>query len=111
MAVEGGTREVGAFLAARPVPLVGTAPFAVVLTTGILYVAEFHDVRVRRRLFGPVPHRIVGVLGVSFPTAMVLLTAWGRIGWGTPLLALANVVVAFVPMSVGAALGDILPGS
>jgi hypothetical protein len=40
-----------------------------------------------------------------------MLTAWGRIDWSRPVVALANVVVAFVPMSIGAALGDIIPGS
>jgi hypothetical protein len=62
-------------------------------------------------LFGLVPRRLVGVLGISFVTGAVLLTAWGRVTWAAPGTALANVVVAFVPMSIGAALGDILPGS
>jgi hypothetical protein len=51
------------------------------------------------------------VLGVSFVTALVMMTAWGRVAWGDPVLTFATVVAAFVPMSVGAALGDILPGS
>jgi len=52
-----------------------------------------------------------GVIGVSFLMATLLLTGWGRIDWAAPSLALANVMVAFVPMSIGAALGDLLPGS
>jgi uncharacterized membrane protein len=111
MAVEGGTQEVGAFLAAHPSYFVGTAAFAMLLTTGILYVADIQDVRVKDRVFGLIPRRLIGVLGISFLTAMVMLTAWGRIDWATPGLAMANVVVAFVPMSIGAALSDILPGS
>ena len=111
MFVEGGTNEVGHFLAAHPVSLVGTVIAAVGLVVGILYVADIQDVRVHEPLFGVLPRRLVGVLGVAFLTAAVVMTAWGRVDWATPVLAFADVVVAFVPMSVGGALGDILPGS
>jgi len=111
MAVEGGTQEVGEFLVGRPIYFAGTGLFAVGITISILYVADFQDVRITYRIFGLIPRRLVGVLGVSFLAALVMLTAWGRISWETPWLALANIVVAFVPMSIGAALGDILPGS
>jgi len=111
MAVEGGTQEVGTFLAPRPGYLVGTFLFAVGLVVGIIYVADFQDVRVHKPIFGLIPRRLVGVIGVSLLTAALLLTAWGRIDWTEPSLAVANVVVAFVPMSIGAALGDLLPGS
>ncbi|MFC7172528.1 DUF2391 family protein [Haloplanus litoreus] len=111
MAVEGGTQEVGTFLAPRPLYLLGTAVFAVSLVIGILYVADIQDVRIHRPIFGLIPRRLVGVLGVSFLTAVLLLTLWGRVDWEAPRLALANAVVAFVPMSIGAALGDLLPGS
>lgn len=111
MAVEGGTQEIGEFLANRPSILAGTALFAISLTTGVLYVAEIQDVRVKNRLFGVIPHRLAGVLTISFLMAFVMLTAWGRVDWQRPIVALANVVVAFVPMSIGAALGDIIPGS
>jgi uncharacterized membrane protein len=111
MAVEGGTGEVGAFLAARPPLLAGTAVFTVALLVGILYVADFQDIRIHRPFLGFVPRRLLGVAAVSFLTAAVLLTGWGRIDWAEPTLALANVVVAWAPMSIGAALGDILPGS
>jgi len=111
MAVEGGTQEVGAFLAPRPEYLVGTVLFAVGLVVGIIYVADFQDVRVHKPIFGLLPRRLVGVVGVSLLMAGLLLTAWGRVDWAEPGLAVANVVVAFVPMSIGAALGDLLPGS
>jgi uncharacterized membrane protein len=111
MAVEGGTAEVGAFLAGRPAALGGTVLGAVALVVGVIYVADIQDVRVHRPFFGLVPRRLVGVVGVSALTAAVLLTAWGRVDWATPGVAAANVVVAFVPMSIGAALGDLLPGS
>ncbi|WP_211226038.1 DUF2391 domain-containing protein [Haloplanus natans] len=111
MAVEGGTGEVAVFLTGHPGALGGTFLFAVGMVIGIIYVADIQDVRVYKPLFGLIPRRLVGVLGVSVVTATLLLTAWGRVDWGTPLLAVANVVVAFVPMSIGAALGDLLPGS
>jgi len=111
MAVEGGTQEVGTFLAPRPGYLAGTVLFAVGLVIGIIYVADFQDVRVHNPIFGLIPRRLAGVIGVSLLTATLLLTGWGRIDWAEPSLALANVVVAFVPMSIGAALGDLLPGS
>lgn len=111
MAVEGGTQEVGLFIAARPVFLVGTFLFTLALTIGIIYVADLQDVRVTNPIFGVIPRRLVGVFGVSLITAVVLMTAWGRVDWAEPLVATADVVVAFVPMSIGAALGDLLPGS
>lgn len=111
MAVEGGTQEVGSYIANRPVFLVGTVVFTIGLVIGVIYVADIQDVRVHNPLFGVIPRRLVGVLGVAFVTAVLLMTAWGRVEWGQPWLATADVVVAFVPMSIGAALGDILPGS
>ncbi|GGI99831.1 hypothetical protein GCM10008995_07120 [Halobellus salinus] len=111
MFVEGGTNEVGAFLASHPVSLVGTLVGAVGLVVGILYVADIQDMWVYKPILGVVPRRLVGVLGASVVTALVVMTAWGRVEWSDPVLALATVVAAFVPMSVGAALGDILPGS
>lgn len=111
MAVEGGTQEVGEFLAATPVYLVGTVLFSSAMVVTILYVADIQEVRVKDPLFGVVPRRLLGVLGISFAAGVALLTAWGRVHWGSPWVATANVVVAFVPMSIGAALGDILPGS
>ena len=111
MFVEGGTNEVGEFLAATPIALAGTLVGAVGLVIGILYVAEIQDVRVYKPILGIIPRRLVGTLGASFGTALVIMTAWGRVAWSEPLLAFATVVAAFVPMSLGAALGDILPGS
>jgi uncharacterized membrane protein len=111
MFVEGGTNEVGEFLAATPIALAGTVVGAIGLVVGILYVAEIQDVRVYKPLLGFIPRRLIGTIGVSFGTALVIMTAWGRVAWSEPLLAFATVVAAFVPMSLGAALGDILPGS
>ncbi|MFC7136340.1 DUF2391 family protein [Halobaculum litoreum] len=110
MLVEGGTTEVGAVLASRPPALVGTAVVTVLLVIGILYVADFQDVRVHKPILGVVPRRLVGVLGVAFVTAVVGLTAWGRVDWAAPAVALGSTLVATLPMAVGAALGDLLPG-
>ena len=110
MVVEGGTLDVGAFVAAHPLALVGTLLAAVGLTIGILYVAEFQDVRVYKPLFGVLPRRLVGVVTIAFLTALGLMTVWGRVDWADPWLAFSQVSVAFVPMVIGAALGDLLPG-
>ncbi len=110
MIVEGGTLEVGAFVAAHPLSLVSTLLVALGLTIGILYVAEFQDVRVHKPLFGVLPRRLVGVVTIAFLTALGLMTIWGRVDWAEPWLAFSQVSVAFVPMVIGAALGDLLPG-
>ncbi|MFB6141943.1 MAG: DUF2391 domain-containing protein [Halorientalis sp.] len=111
MMVEGGTQEVGQFVARHPSSLAGTLLGAIGLTIGILYVAEIQDVRIRDPILGFIPRRLAAVVGVSFLTAIALSTAWGRVDWSDPWVALSTVVVAFAPMTVGAALGDILPGS
>jgi uncharacterized membrane protein len=111
MFVEGGTNEVGTFVASHPAFLLATHAFAFVLVVGVLYVADIQDVRIHRPLFGVVPRRLVGVLGVPLLTAAVMMTAWGRVDWADPWLAVCTISVAFVPMAIGAALGDILPGS
>ena len=90
MFVEGGTTEVGAHFATHPVGTAATVGFTIAVVYGILYVSDIQDVRITRRLFGILPRRLVGVLAVA---------------------ALGSVAVAFVPMAVGAALSDILPGT
>jgi len=110
MLVEGGTTEIGAYLGGNPAFLVGTALVTVLLVVGIIYVADFQDVRVHRPFLGVVPRRLVGVLGVAAFTSVVGLTAWGQIDWADPAVALGSTVVATLPMAVGAALGDLLPG-
>ncbi|WP_313691891.1 DUF2391 family protein [Halorarum halobium] len=110
MLVEGGTQEVGAHLATHPAYLVGTFVVTVAAVVGIVYVADFQDVRVDDPFLGVVPRRLVGVLGVALAVAVLGLTAWGRITWAEPMVALGNVVAALLPMAVGGALGDLLPG-
>jgi len=70
MAVEGGTREIAADLVDRP------AVFAVRLAAGVLEVADIQDVRIENPILGLVTRRLVGVVVGSFPTALVMLTAW-----------------------------------
>lgn len=112
MAVEGGTNEAGEFIATHVGHLVLSVVGTIALVYGILYVAEIQDVRVSNPILGFVPRRLVGVLGVAFVTATLLLTIWGRVDWAADAwLTLCTIAVAAVPMSLGAALGDILPGS
>ncbi|WP_323675026.1 DUF2391 domain-containing protein [Halorubellus sp. PRR65] len=111
MLVEGGTGEVGEFLATHPLSVAATYAFTVAAVVGILYVSDIQDVRVTHRLFGIVPRRLAGVLGISLAFAVVSMTAWGRVDWTTPVVAIAAISVAWVPMAIGAALGDILPGT
>jgi uncharacterized membrane protein len=110
MAVESGTQEVGSFVAANPLYLLGTLAAAVAIVVGILYVADIQDVRVKTKYLGVVPRRLVGVLLTSYLTAALLMVLWGRVPLSDPWLAVCQVSVAFFPMAIGASLGDILPG-
>jgi len=110
MFVEGGTYEVGLFLSERPLYLLATNALTLALVTGILYVADFQDVRVYQPIFGVLPRKFLGVLTIPLVTAVVVMTVWGRITWADPVLAVCQVSVALVPMAIGAALGDLLPG-
>jgi len=115
MAVEGGTVDAGRYIAQHPLYFVGTIASAVLLVIGILYVADFQDVRVAHRILGVVPRRLAGVTATAYVTAVVLLTAWGLVEWAAdPAVIWESVCicsVAFLPMALGGALGDILPGS
>jgi uncharacterized membrane protein len=111
MLVEGGTLEIGEFVAANPPSLGLTLVGTVGLVIGLLYVAEIQQVEIHRPFFGIVPRRLVGVLGVSYVTALVTMTVWGRVDWAEPWLAFCQSSVTFAAMAIGAALGDILPGS
>ena len=112
MFVEGGTGEVGAFVATHPLYFLGTLAGAVLTVIGILYVADIQDVRVRNPIFGLIPRKLLGVVAVAAVTAVVMMTVWGRVDWAAePWGSVCDVTVAFFPMAIGSALGDILPGS
>jgi uncharacterized membrane protein len=115
MAVEGGTVDAGRYIAAHPLYFLATLATAIAMVIGILYVADFQDVRVAHRILGVVPRRLAGVTLTAFGSAVALLTAWGVVTWTLdPAVLWASLcvcTVAFVPMAIGAALGDILPGS
>jgi len=110
MFVEGGTQEVGTYVSTQPVYFLATNALTVALVVGILYVADIQDVRVMNPILGIFPRKLVGVLAVSVGTALFMMTAWGRVEWAQPWLAVCQISVAWVPMAIGAALGDLLPG-
>jgi uncharacterized membrane protein len=115
MAVEGGTVDSGLHIAQHPLYLAATLAIAVGLVIAILYVADFQDVRVANRILGIVPRRLVGVTGTAMVVSVALLTGWGMVEWSSdPAVIYESAcicAVAFVPMAIGAALGDILPGN
>lgn len=110
MIVEEGTLEIGAYIAPRPLYIGLTALFGLAFVLGILRAVEFEKVK-SDLLFGLVPVRLLGVLFIAGATALILMTVWGRVDWSTPRVAASQTLVAAVVMAVGAALGDILPGT
>jgi len=98
-------------LAGFPVWLAVNAAFVVVMTWGLLYWTEFRHVENTAPFLGIIPRRVVGVVGISFGTAALMMTMWGRAGWHAgPLVAVSRVSVVWTAAAFGAALGDILPG-
>lgn len=108
MIVEDGTLDAGAHIATRPFALAFTAVVGVGLVVGILRTVEFEKVQADL-LFGVVPVRLLGLLGVAAVSAFVLLTVWGRVDWADPQVAAGQTLVTALVMAVGASLGDILP--
>jgi len=110
MVVEGGTLEIGVYIATRPAYVVLTALLGLAFVLGILRAVEFEKVE-EDLLFGLVPRRLLGILAIAGGTALVLMTIWGRVDWTTPAVAASQTLVTAVVMAVGASLGDVLPGS
>ena len=114
--VEDGVFDVAAFflsfrVGGLPVYLLVNAAFVLLMVLSLVYWAGPQDVRVSRPIFGVVPRRLVGIAAVSFLTAAMLTTMWGRVGgWQDPVVALARISVVWTVASFGAALGDVLPG-
>lgn len=111
MLVEDGVLSVGSYLASHPILFVAQVAFTVFLVYGVVYVADFQRVEITNPYFGVVPRRLVWVLAIAYVTSLALMTAWGRVTWADPWVDLCRVTVTFTAMSVGGALGDILPGS
>ena len=114
--VEDGVYEIADHFLAHtilgiPVWLVGNITFIAILTWGLLYWADFRDVRNTRPILGILPRRLVAVLLISLLTATMTMTLWGRVeNWSDPMLAFARISVIWAAAAFGAALGDILPG-
>lgn len=108
MVVEGGTLEIGAAIADSTPTVVATGLFGVVVVLGILHAARFEEVEADL-LFGFVPVRLVSILVIAAVLSVGLMTAWVRVDWAQPSVAVAQCLVTAVVMAVGAAIGDILP--
>lgn len=108
MIVEDGTLAIGAFVARHPPFFALTALLGVAVVLGILHAVEFERVR-EDLLFGVVPVRLLGVLGVAYGLAALLMTIWGRVDWATPWVATSQVMLTATVAAVGASLGDVLP--
>ena len=111
MLVEDGVLSVGAYLAVHPALWVAQVAFTVLLVYGLVYVSDFQRVEITNPYFGVVPRRLLWILVIAYATSFALMTGWGRVDWTTPWVDLCRVTVTFTGMAVGAALGDILPGS
>ncbi len=110
MVVEGGTLEVGAYIATRPLLLVITLLLGGLLVYGILHAVEFGRIEADL-LFGVVSVRLVTIPLLAVLMGFGLMTAWGRVDWATPLVAASQCLVTSIVMAVGASLGDVLPGT
>lgn len=99
-------------VAGVPVFLLANSLFIIALTTGLLYAVDFREVRITNPILGVVPRRLAGVLGISFLTAAGLMVMWGRMFEGGPTTVemVARTTVVWAAASMGASLGDILPG-
>ncbi|MFB6307923.1 MAG: hypothetical protein ABEH35_01205 [Haloarculaceae archaeon] len=110
MIVEGGTLEIGAFLATSPLAFVGTVAFGFVLVAGILHAVEVDKIE-EDLLLGTIPLRLLVIPAIALTLATVLMVGWGRVDLATPRVAAGQTLVTAVVMAVGASLGDALPGT
>ena len=110
MIMEGGTLEVGEYLATRPIVLLITLVFGGGLVYGILHAAEFERIR-EDMLLGTVSIRLLSIPLLAGVMGFGLMTVWGRVDWANPMIATAQSVVTSIVMAVGASLGDVLPGT
>lgn len=115
--VEDGVFDIAAWFAAftvGPIPIFLTLNvlFIVVIVTGLLYYTDFREVQVTRPIFGIIPRRLVGILGISFAIAASMMYLWGRLHEGDPTTVeqAGRIAVLWTASAIGATLGDILPG-
>ena len=108
MIVEDGALDIGRFIAERPPVLLLTLLFGGAVVLGILRAAEFERVE-EDRLFGVVPLRPLAIVTIAGGLAVALMTGWGRVSWGEPMVAGGQTLLVAIAMSVGASVGDILP--
>lgn len=95
-----------------PVFLGANIAFIIILTAGLLYAVDIKEVQITNPIFGVIPRRLVGVLGVSFLTAAGMVVMWGRLFLDDPTntAAVARITVVWAAAALGASLGSILPG-
>lgn len=108
MVVEGGTLEIGEAIADSVLTQVGTGLFGFAVVLGILHAAHFEDVEADL-LLGFIPVRLVSIFVIATALSVGLMTAWARVDWSQPDVAIAQCLLTAVVMAVGAAIGDILP--
>jgi len=115
--VEDGVFDIAEWLANTlvggvPVFLVANVLFVLVMTWGLLYFADFRDLRDSNPLFGFLPRRLVAVLTISLFVSVGTMILWGRLVEGNPttIEAISRVTIIWAAAAFGAGLGDILPG-
>lgn len=99
-------------VAGVPVFLLANVVFVCGLTAGVIYGVDVREVRITNPIFGVIPRRLVGVLGVSLLMTTMLMTMWGRLFVDDPstMAMVARITVIWAAAALGASLGDILPG-
>jgi hypothetical protein len=111
MFVEGGTQEVGSFHSSHPLYWLATLLVTLGAVVGIPRSRMSKTSASGNPIFGLTPGKFSGVVGVAALTAAEMMTLRGRVDWAlAPWVALCDVTVAFLPMTIGAALSDLLPG-
>lgn len=109
MLAEGGTLEIGAYLARHPLHLAGTVVAGLGAVIALLYGTKFRRIEVVNPILGFIPRRVVGITVAAFVSSFALMAGWGRVDWGDPGTAWSQIVFLAVIMAVGAAISDIIP--
>lgn len=107
--VEGGTLEIGAYLAGHPAHLAGTVVGGAGAVIALLYGTKFRRVAVVNPIFGFIPRRVVGIAAAAVSTSILLMTGWGRVDWADPRTAWSQITFVAVIMALGAAISDLIP--